>query len=123
MKERANLGLGKALSYFLENGYNVSVPITDTQRYDLVVEQDNIVYRVECKTTDYQSEYGIPIVSVKTCGGNRSGQTIKKISKNEADLLFAYDINSNSCWIIPIVDIDGMSALSLGKKYEKYKAS
>lgn len=122
MKERANIGLGKAISYFLDMGYNVSIPITDTQRYDLVVEFEGSLARVECKTTDYKSEYGIPVVSVKTCGGNRSGQTIKKISEDEADLLFAYDIGSDSCWVIPVSVIHGMTSLSLGKKYEDYKA-
>ena len=122
MKERANIGLGKAISYFLDNKYNVSIPITETQRYDLVVEKNNKLQRVECKTTSFKSPHGIPTIALKTCGGNKSGQTVKKISSRDADILFAYDMDSSNSWIIPIKEIDDMGGINLGKKYKKYMA-
>ena len=39
-------GLSIAIAYFGSNGYVVSIPLNDTQDYDLVVEKDNKFYKV-----------------------------------------------------------------------------
>ena len=41
-KEKGNSGLGMAIAYFSSNGYTVSIPLNDTQDYDLVIEKDKI---------------------------------------------------------------------------------
>ncbi len=38
-KEKRNSGLGIAIAYFSVNGYTVSIPLNDTQDYDLVIEK------------------------------------------------------------------------------------
>ena len=38
-KEKGNTGLGMAIAYFVANGYVVSIPLNDTQDYDLVIEK------------------------------------------------------------------------------------
>ena len=40
-KEKGNTGLGIAIAYYTSNGYIVSIPLNDTQDYDLIVEKDN----------------------------------------------------------------------------------
>ena len=36
-KEKGNTGLGVAIAYYSSNGYIVSIPLNDTQVYDLIV--------------------------------------------------------------------------------------
>lgn len=36
---KGNIGLGKAISYFTEQGYIVSLPLTNHQCYDLIIEK------------------------------------------------------------------------------------
>lgn len=38
-KEKGNAALGLAIAYFSSNGYTVSIPLNDTQDYDLIVEK------------------------------------------------------------------------------------
>ena len=40
-KQRGNCGLGIAIGYFSTNGYTVSIPLNDTQDYDLLIDKDN----------------------------------------------------------------------------------
>lgn len=40
-KEKGNTGLGIAIAYYDSNGYTVSIPLNDTQDYDLIVDKDN----------------------------------------------------------------------------------
>ena len=42
-KEKGNAGLGIEIAYYSANGYTVSIPLNDTQDYDLVVDKDNIL--------------------------------------------------------------------------------
>lgn len=39
-KEKGNAALGLAIAYFSSNGYTVSIPLNDTQDYDLIVEKN-----------------------------------------------------------------------------------
>lgn len=45
-KEKGNAGLSLGIAYFGSNGYTVSIPLNDTQWYDLIVEKDNIFQTV-----------------------------------------------------------------------------
>ena len=38
-KENGNTSLSFAISYFCSNGYTVSIPLNDTQDYDLIIEK------------------------------------------------------------------------------------
>ena len=47
------IGLSMAINYFTINGYTVSLPLNDTQWYDLIVEKDGKFYSVQCKARWY----------------------------------------------------------------------
>ena len=38
-KDKGRAGLSAAIAYFGMNGYNISIPLNDTQDYDLVIEK------------------------------------------------------------------------------------
>lgn len=45
-KDKGRAGLSLAIAYFGTNGYTVSLPINDTQWYDLIVEKNGIIQTV-----------------------------------------------------------------------------
>ena len=45
-KDKGRAGLSLAIAYFGTNGYTVSVPLNDTQWYDLIIEKDNNIETV-----------------------------------------------------------------------------
>lgn len=49
-KRKGDITELKVLIKLLEHGFNVSVPVGDNTRYDLIFENDGIFYRVQCKT-------------------------------------------------------------------------
>ena len=49
--QTGRIGLTMAINYFTIQGYTVSLPINDTQWYDLIVEKDGIFKTVQCKAT------------------------------------------------------------------------
>jgi PD-(D/E)XK endonuclease len=118
-KQLGARGLGAAIAFFTKNGYNVSIPITDTQRYDLVIETDNQLQRVEVKSSSFQRKnYECKL---STCGGNQSGAgRIKYLSSKECDLVFIYCDNGVQ-YLFPSSLLDGKGTISLAPKYDDYK--
>lgn len=39
-KQKGNCGLAMAISYFVTKGYTTSIPLNDTQDYDLIIEKN-----------------------------------------------------------------------------------
>lgn len=110
-----------AISHFAHNGYHVALPIADIQRYDLIVEKEGVLQRVEVKSTRFKQKKGYYLVGLKTNGGNQTGaHKIKPISKNDCDIVFIYCEDGTS-YLIPIEIVDGRSVQTLSPKYDPYK--
>jgi hypothetical protein len=122
-KKQGDVGMCYAIAYYSKLGWTVSIPITDSQDYDLLVENtDNNILKVQVKTSRYLTEGGTYQVSLKTCGGNKSGQTIKKMDKNYIDLVFVL-VDDGSCYSIPTERIESSGSMNLGDKYSEFKVS
>ena len=117
-KEKGNSGLGMAIAYFTTNGYTVSIPLNDTQDYDLIVEKENKLQKVQVKSTGCIGKGNHYQVALKSCGGTK-GTTYKTIVDTNIDLLFILT-EQKEMYLIPKKDINNVSTLSLCKKYEKY---
>jgi len=102
-KEKGNTSLGIAIAYYAANGYTVSIPLNDTQDYDLIVDKNNILKKVQVKSTSCKTRYGNYQVALKSCGGTR-GKTYKSIIETNIDEVFILLKNLN-IYIIPIKDI------------------
>lgn len=117
-KEKGNTGLGVAIAYYSSNGYIVSIPLNDTQDYDLIVEKENILKRVQVKATSCKKN-GNYQVALKSCGGTK-GKTYKTLIDTNIEDLFILT-EELSIYIIPKKEISNKSTLTICDKYEKYK--
>ena len=118
-KEKGNSGLGMAIAYFTTNGYVVSIPLNDTQDYDLVIEKDGNLKTVQVKSTGCKTANGIYQVALKSCGGTNGG-TYKTLIDTKIDFLFVLNEKSEM-YLIPKDEITNKSTLNLCDKYIKYK--
>ena len=86
---QGNLGLSRAIHFFVSNGYCVSIPLNDTQGYDLVVEKDGILQRVQVKTSrlnEKDKNIGDSIVfNCRTTYSRNTGSVTHKYNENEID--------------------------------------
>ena len=86
-KEKGNSSLGIAIAYYASNGYIVSIPLNDTQDYDLIVDNDKTLKRVQVKSSGCKTKYGNYQVALKSCGGTK-GKTYKTIIETNVDEVF-----------------------------------
>ncbi len=120
-KKQGDIGMCYAIAYYSKMGYTISIPITDSQDYDLIVEtSDKEIKKVQVKTTYCKTKYGIYTVSLRTTGGNKSGNTSKKMNKDYIDWLFILT-DSGDTYNIPTSSINGTGSINLGDNYQEYK--
>lgn len=115
------IGLGQAIAYFTRMGYVVSSPLNDSQDYDLVVEIDEKLYKVQVKTTTIKSSSGYyqPYIR-QTCKNTKRNYT-KSATELKYDYLFVTGDNLES-WFIPKDKIKKIkTALTLNKDFDQYK--
>ena len=120
-KEKGNSGLGMAIAYFTTSGYIVSIPLNDTQDYDLIVEKENRLQRVQVKATGCIGKGGNYQVALKSCGGTK-GKTYKTLIDTNIELIFILT-GQKEMYLIPREKINNVSTLSFCDKYEKYKSN
>jgi hypothetical protein len=111
-KMQGNIGVGSAIQYFTSEAYIVSLPINDSQSYDLIVEKDGILKRVQVKTCRYKRGNNWEL-GLNTSGGNQSRNTKKIFDKSQVDLLFIL-VDSGERWVIPVDSLRGISTIKVG---------
>lgn len=119
-QEKGNIGLGEAINYFCKNNYTVSIPLNDTQKYDLVIEKEGKLYTVQVKYTTFKSRNNYQ-VSLRSCGGT-NGAVYCRVIETQVDYLFLVT-KDNDQYFIPIKDINNRSTINLCEKYKDYKVN
>jgi len=120
-KRQGDNGVAQAIAYYTGKGYIVSYPLTDAARYDLLVDDGKRIQRVQVKTTNYTTAYGIYVATLTTSGGNRSGSgKVKYISPKECDLVFILSGNGGM-YEIPAKKVSKSARCYLGKLKDEYK--
>ena len=120
-KAIGRIGLSMAINYFTINGYTVSIPINDTQWYDIVVEKDGLFQTVQCKATSGD------VIDFRSTGGTKGIEYDNLLNHSELDYLFC--VNGNlEMWLIPIKDITTTKQITLrteptknGQGFQTYK--
>ena len=118
-KQRGNCGLGIAIAYFSTNGYTVSIPLNDTQDYDLLIDKDGKIENVQVKYTSCKTKYGVYQLALKSCGGTK-GKTYKTVLDTNVDYLFAVTENVDM-YMIPVKELKNRSTINLCEKLACYK--
>lgn len=118
-KDKGRAGLAAAIGYFGTHGYTVSVPLNDTQDYDLIVDNGRL-YRISVKATGQKTQYGVSVVSLRNMGGTK-GTVYGREQDKDIDYVFVLN-EEKEMWLIPKEKLTATS-LNLGKDYLEYKIS
>lgn len=112
-----------ASTYFINEGYIVSKPITDFNEYDLVVD-NGILQRVQVKTIYFDNSKKRHMISCVTSHVRGNRKTInKKYNENSFDILCAIEPDSLSIYLIPIKEIVGRRGITLYPKGKQNKSN
>jgi hypothetical protein len=99
-KQIGRIGLSMAIAYFTSKGYTVSIPMNDTQWYDLVIEKDGVFETVQCKGTETETK----TVDLRSTGGTKGSVYDNVTHHKNLSYLFCVD-KELSMWCIPMKDL------------------
>jgi PD-(D/E)XK nuclease superfamily protein len=119
-RKQGNAGLGIAIAYLSRIGVDVAIPLTDTQRYDLLMVHDAGMERVQVKTTTMRDpRYGHYRVSVQCIGRNNTGTVRRKFDQADYEWLFVV-CGDACCYMIPSNAITARTVFYLTRRYDPY---
>lgn len=127
-KEKGIQSEAMVIAAFVCNGYTVSLPYGDNARYDLLVDKDSVISRVQIKTMIHKISNCMYVracsVQKQYCNGEYIGHSVRVYSSSEIDFIAAYSHKLNRVYLIPVIDIDKTNfSLRIGKlkKFGKKK--
>ena len=117
-KKQGDVGMGVAIGWFASQGYTVCVPLTDSQSYDLIVDEGGGLQRVQVKTVWYKRGKSYQ-VELRTRGGNRSGTGVSKdFDPEKVELLFVHCENGKT-FLFSAEEVTATTVLSLHEDREE----
>ncbi|WP_157669216.1 group I intron-associated PD-(D/E)XK endonuclease [Bacillus cereus] len=119
---QGNAGVGMAIAYFTSQKYIVSIPLSDTQDYDLVVDMGSGLKKVQVKTASSLQGNKNYTVTLKQSKHNTKGNTIKNFDEYDCEYVFISVIDG-TMYLIPRSEITARSAIVLYDKYDKFKVT
>lgn len=48
-KRKGSIAVGQAVAHFIAQGISVLIPISDCDKYNLAVDLDNVIRKIQCK--------------------------------------------------------------------------
>lgn len=100
-KQTGRIGLSMAINYFTIQGYTVSLPMNDTQWYDLIIEKDGIFETVQCKATETKDD----VIDFRSTGGTK-GKEYDNVNNYQNKLTYLFCVNKDlNMWLIPLKDL------------------
>ena len=81
--------VAKAIASFTKLGYDVAVPLTESAAYDLIIDQDGTLARVQVKY------YSGNEVDLRRVHSNSKGYVVKKTKENAYDWLYILSSNDD----------------------------
>lgn len=94
-QRKGDIATSRAIATFTGMGYDVSIPLTESAAYDLVVDSGRELARVQCKFTNDSRRQ----VDLRRIHSNSEGYVVKRTTEGAYDWLFVLD-GANSEYLI-----------------------
>jgi len=118
--KQGDLGEARAIYELTKKGYTISTPLTDSDKYDLIIDDGTTLSKVQVKTSGCKVRGGYQ-VNLVTAGSTPISYKRRVREDNDYDILFVLS-EDDRCWLIPTENIDAKTALVVGtKKYKDYE--
>jgi len=107
-------------------GFAVSKPYGDCEPYDVVIEENGRVLRIQVKSVFTTSRWGYSISVAR----NRACKPVVQYSPQQIDFIAAYVVAHDAWYIIPVAEIANLAHIRLypegakrqdGAHFEKYR--
>lgn len=107
-KRIGDLSEAVVLPKMVAAGYHVAIPFGENHRYDLIIEKDHRLWRVQVKTGRYRR--GIIRFNCYSSHAHRNGTSCRPYL-GEIDLFAVYCPDNGCVYVVPVADVAMKGAL------------
>jgi hypothetical protein len=86
-QRKGDIATSRAIATFTAMGYDVSIPLTESAAYDLIVDDGKQLARVQCKYANQARRQ----VDLRRIHSNSAGYVVKRAAEGSYDWLFVLD--------------------------------
>jgi hypothetical protein len=86
-QRKGDIATARAIATFTAMGYDVSIPLTESAAYDLVVDDGEELVRVQCKFANHPRRQ----VDLRRIHFNSAGYVVKRTQEGAYDWLYVLD--------------------------------
>lgn len=98
-------------SAVIQLGLTVLRPLCEGRRYDLIVDLEPALLRVQCKLARHLR--GVLSVHLQTCRHTPRGYVYTNYSASEIDAVAAYSPELKQAFLLPVAEVSGMRGVYL----------
>ena len=126
-RNQGDIGLTAAIYYFTTMGWDVCLPITDNQNYDLAIYKEDVGFKtVQVKTTSFKkgsnSVSGNKYFNVRLDRIRFNSTKSRRLPFDNTEINYVFILTSDGIsYLIPSNEIVAKSQMSLGPDKDKYK--
>jgi hypothetical protein len=95
----------------IQLGLTVLRPLCEGRRYDLIVDLEPALLRVQCKLA--RRVRGVLTINLQTCRHTPRGYIRTSYSASEIDAVAVYSAELNRSFLLPVAEVSGMRDVSL----------
>ena len=93
-QRKGDIAVAQAIATFTREAYDVSIPLTESAAYDLIVEGYGIIKRVQVRYSTNGE------VDLRRIHSNSTGYVVKKTKKGAYDWLYVFKASSKEEYIV-----------------------
>lgn len=111
----------KCMEKFISMGYYISIPYGNSNKYDLILDYNNNLYRIQIKTAHWSKDTVEENVAfeIATCGSTTNCKTTTRHYYTKEDIDFFLTYFEGEFYLIPIEEAENKSAFRLRYEYPK----
>ena len=116
-QRKGDIATSRAIATFTAMGFDVSIPLTESAAYDLIVDNGQKLARVQCKFANDRRRQ----VDLRRIHSNSSGYVVKRTRQGSYDWLYVLDGNGSEYLIkeclaerrsVTLTDVDMLGAVA-----------
>jgi hypothetical protein len=116
-QRKGDIATSRAIATFTAMGFDVSIPLTESAAYDLIVDNGQKLARVQCKFANDRRRQ----VDLRRIHSNSSGYVVKRTRQGSYDWLYVLDGNGSEYLIkeclaerrsVTLLDFDMLGAVA-----------
>jgi PD-(D/E)XK endonuclease len=116
-QRKGDIATSRAIATFTAMGFDVSIPLTESAAYDLIVDNGQKLARVQCKFANDRRRQ----VDLRRIHSNSSGYVVKRTRQGSYDWLYVLDGNGSEYLIkeclaerrsVTLMDFDMLGAVA-----------